>query len=81
MSWNESEPKRVDVGGARVYITVDANYQWDSVTLDITNGTDAFNICGDARQAQELAKAISEAADAALAKRREMMKEPSEEPE
>ena len=35
MSWNESEPQRVDVGTAHIYITADANLQWDMVELEV----------------------------------------------
>ncbi len=74
MSWNESEPKRVDMGEARVYLTSDANYQWDSVRLEITLDGRAIEFGGDAQEASRLAEAIQNAAEAATAKRAEMMR-------
>ena len=62
------------MGNARVYITSDANVQWDVVELECTQGGIAFIMRGDAREARELGQAIIAAADIAAAKRAEMMR-------
>lgn len=69
-----SQVEKIVIGGASVYITSDANLQWDSVIMEITTGTRAFTLAGSSQEAYELANAIIKASEAAATKRRERMR-------